>query len=754
MDPTSTEESTPWDPITGKLRAHANLKLPKGTRDALSKHTGGLGDTRGLSSTSTRCPTTAATSRFSTAPGSPRSPRFDLEDTLDLTTRLNEPAQLKKSMSKTSIRRQGTGLNRSNSVPRPPSGSGVRAVRFAADQRSPSRERGSEAMRRDPGRYDLDPSSPPSRQGTSRFERDIDSPPLSRQGSRGSGTGRPLSRQNSGKTLGTTGSMVTSGSGWKERGDGIPAAMKADPARYDVAPRGSAAAREYEDKAKHVMHTKADPRNDMLNDGSGHNADGDGQTMMGIEIKERFSDMRTAFIKIDADFDGKITHEELMQACLEWNIPLSEATRVMNSVDTDHKGFIDFDEFAKRFDPVLEVSADDDELLRLYQAGIMGDESPIKLRGVQHGTSTADPFVDEAQHYRTENGDLRGRLARSMQQIERLTADLKASRARERELANSLDNANQLNAELRGQNSELEGRNSALRRKLEDAEDDKRRMAKEIDNLWGDRDSAMKATRMRQDDLERLRRERASEHDDDEAERRRLERELKLEREMGARRRARELDDEDEDEMNTVFVYGIEGCQKCDAMYKALDKAKVPYKCRDFNKDKRFEKACKKSGIDMNGAIYAPVVCLGNKAWVKDTEETQLVPFEVEVAMELRRELGLYKPPPEKVREDIDIDTEIFQRYTTMQEAFLKLDDNQDGFITADEIKVRCKQWNIPTSEAERTIQEADKDGKGFIDFDEFAKRFGSLWSNGNRGPLRSLAPAPNHQRPRQPRAS
>jgi hypothetical protein len=45
------------------------------------------------------------------------------------------------------------------------------------------------------------------------------------------------------------------------------------------------------------MHMKADPRNDMLNDGSGHNPDGDGQTMIGVEIKERFSDMKTAFFE-------------------------------------------------------------------------------------------------------------------------------------------------------------------------------------------------------------------------------------------------------------------------------------------------------------------------------------------------------------------------------------------------------------------------------------------------------------------------
>merc|ERR1712070_1322662 len=119
-----------------------------------------------------------------------------------------------------------------------------------------------------------------------------------------------------------------------------------------------------------------------------------------------------------------------MQACLEWNIPLSEATRVMNSVDVENKGFIDFDEFAQRFDPTLQVSADDEELLRLYQEGIMGEEQPITLAGAQHGTTTADPLVDEAKHYRAENSDLRGRLSRAMNKIKDLTTDLKAERAR------------------------------------------------------------------------------------------------------------------------------------------------------------------------------------------------------------------------------------------------------------------------------------------------------------------------------------
>ena len=65
--------------------------------------------------------------------------------------------------------------------------------------------------------------------------------------------------------------------------------------------------------------------------------------------------MRTAFIAIDTDYDGRITKEELMDFCAISNIPLAEAERVMNCTDVDQKGFIDFDEFARRFDPFLEV---------------------------------------------------------------------------------------------------------------------------------------------------------------------------------------------------------------------------------------------------------------------------------------------------------------------------------------------------------------------------------------------------------------
>ncbi|CAE8727615.1 unnamed protein product, partial [Polarella glacialis] len=101
-----------------------------------------------------------------------------------------------------------------------------------------------------------------------------------------------------------------------------------------------------------------------------------------------------------------------------------------------------------------------------------------------------------------------------------------------------------------------------------------------------------------------------------------------------------------------------------------------------------------------------------------------------------------------QVRMDIDIDNEMFQRFLTMQDAFLKLDDDRDGFISEAELRAKCAEWNIPTSEAARVIAEADRDRKGSLNFDEFAKRFDGVFNRGSRGALTGLAPAPG-SRPR-----
>merc|ERR1719359_1904836 len=97
--------------------------------------------------------------------------------------------------------------------------------------------------------------------------------------------------------------------------------------------------------------------------------------------------------------------------------------------------------------------------------------------------------------------------------------------------------------------------------------------------------------------------------------------------------------------------------------------------------------------------------------------------------MELRHLIGCLDGPTVSVpvRMDADIDTEIAERFLSMQQAFLKMDANQDGRISKKELLTKCREWNIPTSEAERVVQEADLDMNGTLDFNEFAKRFNTL---------------------------
>lgn len=102
--------------------------------------------------------------------------------------------------------------------------------------------------------------------------------------------------------------------------------------------------------------------------------------------------------------------------------------------------------------------------------------------------------------------------------------------------------------------------------------------------------------------------------------------------------------------------------------------------------------------------------------------------FPETVAMELRHLIGRLDGPTVSVpvRTDADIDTEIAERFLSMQQAFLKMDANQDGRISKKELLTKCREWNIPTSEAERVVHEADLDMNGTLDFNEFAKRFNS----------------------------
>merc|ERR1712194_428201 len=73
----------------------------------------------------------------------------------------------------------------------------------------------------------------------------------------------------------------------------------------------------------------------------------------------------------------------------------------------------------------------------------------------------------------------------------------------------------------------------------------------------------------------------------------------------------------------------------------------------------------------------------------------------------------------------------IAERFSSMQQAFLKVDEDRDGFITIRELLQKCKEWNIPASEAQRALGEADTDLDGTISFAEFAVRFNSARPRG-----------------------
>lgn len=221
-----------------------------------------------------------------------------------------------------------------------------------------------------------------------------------------------------------------------------------------------------------------------------------------------------------------------------------------------------------------------------------------------------------------------------------------------------------------------------------------------------------------------------------------------------ARMQARERDLMD---AKTVFVYGRRDHKKTADVEKALRQASVPFESRDFDADKRYLEPLTQSGFDSGWERpTAPIICYGMKAWWDNFDLRPGggmfdIPFESTVAMELRSVLGIKAQPVDTsktmpIRTDADIDTEIAERYTTMQQAFLSVDYDQDGLITVSELRAKCKEWNIPLTEAQRAIDEADTNKDGCLDFDEFAKRFNSYFvnrANNGRGAYRGAAQAP-----------
>lgn len=210
-------------------------------------------------------------------------------------------------------------------------------------------------------------------------------------------------------------------------------------------------------------------------------------------------------------------------------------------------------------------------------------------------------------------------------------------------------------------------------------------------------------------------------------------------------------------EANTVFIYGKRDDPQTAAMQKALKAAMVPFETRDFDKDAElYQDALASSGF-AGGQLSSPIVVLGMKAWWDDGGASDpndmfgSMPFSTTVASELRQMMGaglaaFNEPVP--IRTDADIDTEIAERFSSMQQAFLKLDENRDGKISQKELIQKCKEWNIFSTEAQRAIEEADLDDNHSLDFNEFARRFNgnfNMSGSSSRGVLKGSAPAPGH---------
>eukprot|EP00927_Polykrikos_kofoidii_P032318 TRINITY_DN27574_c0_g1_i1.p1 TRINITY_DN27574_c0_g1~~TRINITY_DN27574_c0_g1_i1.p1 ORF type:complete len:600 (-),score=116.41 TRINITY_DN27574_c0_g1_i1:59-1858(-) len=497
---------------------------------------------------------------------------------------------------------------------------------------------------------------------------------------------------------------------------------------------------------------------DPLADGTGHNIDTDGYTYMGTEIHERFSSMRDAFLKCDTNRDGRVTKRELSEMCRNWNIPMSEAQRVISAADEDASGTLDFNEFCRRFDPFY--GRDMREFSEPLSASVGGiqDDRPIKScswgagdAGVNDtpggcggcgGGGCGGSFGgdDSGRHSGGNDRSMRStsgggaamgsgsRAVRALaQNNSRDNMEVCATCGKLRETIAELEsNVNYYKTKsdkLEAMLAEMEARQAAFEggggggngggrgsRGYDDGYDDRERTTRREHSRGGD----SRGGGSRADDREvRFEDERI----DPESERRAREQ---------AEQDAKRAQEQAEHDAKTVLVFGQKGDGKTDAMCKALYNAKIPYELRDIE-------SCKVRG-------RPPIVVFGDKVWIDDGSMKQdedsmcAVPFPQLVCMEIRRMTGLgvdHTPVPVR---DADIETELAERFSSMQEAFLKCDTDRDGKVTRRELIEKCKLWNIRTTEAERALDGADINMDGGITFDEFAKHFDNMFPRRIKG--------------------
>lgn len=476
---------------------------------------------------------------------------------------------------------------------------------------------------------------------------------------------------------------------------------------------------------------------------SSQNVDSLGRTALAIEIKERFSSMKDAFLKLDRNFDGRITAKEIRSLCREWNIPGSEAERVIKAADLDANGNLDYDEFAKRFDPDEGETWDDAAPAHAHPwdnqpcggggGGWYNPQAEYDDRAV--GAATRIQALQRGRQVRVEDGPPTpsgsGSRAVTSLRNDSLAQENAALKAR----------IAQLEAELaahRDRETNLEGRICELDATASAASADGGRSAARQQELEQQL-AAMQATAAEEN--ARFKQQQLQFEAGDEEKSARL-RELEAEAAEGAKAaaRMRELEAAAQADQAAraaaeaarpraaVAVYGRANCPKTAAVANQLTKSKVAFDFFDFDQDNSYMQALQASGFSPGGRIDPPIVIVnGQKAFWDEPDQEIAVHFPSMLINELRK-LGIVQEQQvwaPYLLKDVTMDVEIKERFWNMQEAFLAMDYNQNGKVSKKELIMKCEEWNIPRSEADRVIGEADWDKDGCIDFREFCRRFG-----------------------------
>jgi len=461
---------------------------------------------------------------------------------------------------------------------------------------------------------------------------------------------------------------------------------------------------------------------------SSENVDSLGRTALAVEIKERFSSMKDAFLKLDRNFDGRITAKEIRSLCREWNIPGSEAERVIKAADLDANGTLDFDEFAKRFDPYEGDAVDDTTQAQAHPwddrpcgggGGWYDPQAEYDDRAV--GAATRIQALQRGRQVRGEDGPPvasgSGSRAATTLRNDSLAQENAALKARiaqlEAELAAHKDRESSLGSRIR----ELEAAASAAGAEGDRSAARQRELEQQLAGMQASLDEENARFRQQQLKFEAGSAEAAANAA------RLAEMEAAAQAEEAARAAA-----EAAKPREAVAVYGRANCPKTAAVTSQLTKSRVAFDFFDFDRDKSYMQALQASGFPPGGRIDPPIVVVnGQKAFWEEHNEDIAVHFPSQLINELRK-LGIVKEQEvwaPYLLKDVTMDVEIKERFWNMQEAFLAMDYNQNGKVSKKELIMKCEEWNIPRSEADRVIGEADWDKDGCIDFREFCRRFG-----------------------------